>query len=642
MAINPSFKSPSRRGFLDMAEAIQNSPGVRRVLRARLAFALLALLISNPSAANPVAPATATNGLTKSGEAGDCLQLDSMPDLSGNLNLRNACGYTVNYADCFVEPNQMAKLGVATCSFSRLGYYERMFLTSRQTWSYGRTGTFKALAVFGCRDPAKPKDVRWNGRALTGDCDDPQEQQANAEAKKKPAEADSSSKASSTSADKNSLRYWLGGEVDTSDYVCDAAFCALVTFQITLQVSDDRYGVLRPVYSSGGQGKFFIGQHLESGLDWKAEITEQDPNGNYRCEISGPKQGITPADESALNINTPKTIIRVLCQMTDLGRVRVEEARKAREETAKLSPPEGTPLRRGHSMEAAEMLRGAVTEVDKERKALEQQLATAQAERDRIAAAIEAEARAKAKAVEQARTAETSKQNSSQAGTRSSWQRSVCKRNLDKINQIMKERRVESFFPNYSPFLIENSRVMIRLMMPCADSDSTARSWVEASTLLIDTATKHCQLNRCLPYGYQAGTKEEQTNRLHHQAFQQLVQMALTDPNWSSDLDRNADLGSRTSSEAVSRNAVCAKGLDAVNREVDAINRRRPANPDRLPDLQTMMYATQLVVRHLETQCAGQPEAGQLREYRQVFTQTQQTCRAMATSPEACAPKLNW
>ncbi len=213
---------------------------------------------------------------------------------------------------------------------------------------------------------------------------------------------------------------------------------------------------------------------------------------------------------------------------------------------------------------------------------------------------------------------------------------SICQRNLDKMNEYFSANNLDQVAGWSAHYELEINQMLMKLMAPCADFDSNARDWVDMLPEWDRKTVAYCQSNTCTFFGENLyGAERADKNRRYYEAFMRMGNEALADPNWSA-------AGQTPGGTGRAGSGACAAGLQRIEREVSAIERRKPSNAELIPTLQSTMYAMQLIIDHLQNQCAGQPEAGQLAQYQQIFTQTQQTCRQMSSSPQVCAPKLNW
>ena len=86
----------------------------------------------------------------------------------------------------------------------------------------------------------------------------------------------------------------------------------------------------------------------------------------------------------------------------------------------------------------------------------------------------------------------------------------------------------------------------------------------------------------------------------------------------------------------------CIDSYQSQERYFSAINARRPADGDLIPELQTVMYMLETRLAMLDKVCKGHALYAEHPEVRRALDQAVETCRALTVSPDVCHGDIAW
>jgi hypothetical protein len=127
------------------------------------------------------------------------------------------------------------------------------------------------------------------------------------------------------------------------------------------------------------------------------------------------------------------------------------------------------------------------------------------------------------------------------AGTKSSSKySSVCKRNNEKIDKILVARGVTNYASSYDLFLRDYNLMGAKLYQPCVESDPKAADIYRRAMAEYDRINQYCAGPHESYQCTQWGTGEPDSNRNWYAVFSAEANKALSNPNYSADLDGGA------------------------------------------------------------------------------------------------------
>ena len=223
---------------------------------------------------------------------------------------------------------------------------------------------------------------------------------------------------------------------------------------------------------------------------------------------------------------------------------------------------------------------------------------------------------------------------------------SVCMRNAQKVQDRMIAGDYRSTFATYDLAYLETQRLFAQVFQPCIGTDADAKRYYDQNMQNYTNGQQHCAGQHHQVECTQWGFGDQAMNQRSYEFTRAEVQRALSDPAYSRDMGTaKGEGGAPSRAQApppTDKNQSCEAGLNKMNRDFDAINKRRPADAPLMATLQALLYMSKASAEFIDSNCQGTPHAGEAQTYRNTYDQTMKTCQAMASSPSACAPQLAW
>lgn len=211
---------------------------------------------------------------------------------------------------------------------------------------------------------------------------------------------------------------------------------------------------------------------------------------------------------------------------------------------------------------------------------------------------------------------------------------SVCRRNIEKVNQIMERSGLKAYAATGDRFWVKADRLAVQILEPCAAMDESARNDIALYKLRFKMADELCanpQPYQCTEWG---NRQYQSQHKAWFEAVEREYKAALANPNgYSADLETGANSATSAKAEA------CQDKLNVVARQ----SMRAPADPaarnSPRAQMQSTMWLQRESIRVIQSVCPSEPAYKKLLgELEESFKKTQATCNAMSSTP--CSPAL--
>ncbi len=228
---------------------------------------------------------------------------------------------------------------------------------------------------------------------------------------------------------------------------------------------------------------------------------------------------------------------------------------------------------------------------------------------------------------------------------------SVCHRNSQKILDRVSDQGAKYGATPTDIVLRDLMQLDLKILKPCIAYDADSRNAYEDSSEKINNinqlcAGSHGQLE-CMRWGGWPDMAKD-----YYAKYEAEVQAALADPNYSADLgavrygpDNHADAESNESRPTATalKTQECKKGLADLEKEGEAINRRRPANASLIADMQVAMYLVLKNEAFLKAaNCQSTSLSAKVADFQRAYEETRTACQASVSDKAVCVPKLAW
>lgn len=230
----------------------------------------------------------------------------------------------------------------------------------------------------------------------------------------------------------------------------------------------------------------------------------------------------------------------------------------------------------------------------------------------------------------------------------SSGYSSVCARNEAKVQEVLSA----SPYRDYSGLQRENEdkiRLFAALHAPCAADEAsrspgmgkTSRAIVEGVDRELETHRQNCSRwdLDCTHYYYDTHTgAQADSTRNYMQLYRREVETALSDPNYSADLEPVAGQRQAARSSQASDDAACEAKLDVIEGRV--AEAASGCGASATCNLQAAMWGLEQQVSTIERYCPSEEFAARLLTAKTQLKNVTATCNQIQSGGGHCSPRL--
>ncbi len=216
---------------------------------------------------------------------------------------------------------------------------------------------------------------------------------------------------------------------------------------------------------------------------------------------------------------------------------------------------------------------------------------------------------------------------------RKSTHNSVCERNVEKINNVM--RNIEIYGMTNDSFIKDTQWFYTKLFEPCIGSSERAASLYKSAMDEYNKIRQYCASphpsHECTQWGASGYTSH---NMEWYQNWKAEVDRALSDPNYSAELGPVKVSGGGDPAEAA-----CFVSLKTIERQYEAASANIPANSVVVLSEATMWKIAQFTAK-VKAQCPQSRQyASEVASLLKTYQETKRACSASASNPP-CVPRL--
>lgn len=219
---------------------------------------------------------------------------------------------------------------------------------------------------------------------------------------------------------------------------------------------------------------------------------------------------------------------------------------------------------------------------------------------------------------------------------------SVCERNYEKIQDVIRKNNIMQAGATYDLFMKDVQWHFAKIFEPCTGSSTEAARAYKASMDEYNKISQYCAgahpKYTCTQWGASGGISDNggnpYNNPAYYAVFKAEVDKALSDPNYS------ADLGTVTGSGAVNvADAACAASLKTIENQYSAAQRGIPANSVVVLS-EANMWRIAKSIEAIKTQCPqSERYKAEVASIQSSYAEVKRVCDATASSPP-CKPRL--
>lgn len=225
----------------------------------------------------------------------------------------------------------------------------------------------------------------------------------------------------------------------------------------------------------------------------------------------------------------------------------------------------------------------------------------------------------------------------SNPGSGKSRYSSICMRNVEKIDNVMRASPARSYGASNDLFLKDVNFFAAKLVEPCRANDPDSanahkRAMDEYNRIARVCAGPHDKL-QCNQWGFD--TNYRGRNQNWYSIWKAEVDKALSDPNYSADLDGGAT-NLRASTGGFSGD--CKAAYDRQEAEFTPVVQRIQITQSAVRQMQLTMGMMGKRLALLDQLCKGQPQYSEYAPMKKQYDITMRNCRGVATNPGECVP----
>jgi hypothetical protein len=217
---------------------------------------------------------------------------------------------------------------------------------------------------------------------------------------------------------------------------------------------------------------------------------------------------------------------------------------------------------------------------------------------------------------------------------------SVCIRNSEKIERVLKTAGVIHFAATGDGFWMRALNLYKQVLSPCVGQDSTAQRRLNSVLEGIQMGESFCAQRQsfgCKEWGEGVGSNGKLAapqNQAWFENFSREAQAAIANPNGYS-----ADLDGQSSSASSPAAAQCEMKLNQLARQAESVSAHPGARSSPTITMQATMYVQKESISVIRTSCPAEPRyQRQAEEFERSFQEIEKTCNQLSTS--RCSPRL--
>lgn len=219
------------------------------------------------------------------------------------------------------------------------------------------------------------------------------------------------------------------------------------------------------------------------------------------------------------------------------------------------------------------------------------------------------------------------------SGKVSSRYSSVCQRNKEKIDKVLISRKVLNYFATYDLVLRDVQMLLAKIAQPCVNSDAEMADNYRSAMASVDQVNRRCAGSHHKIECTQWGFSNSEANRSWFAVFSAEVNKALSDPNYSVDLD-----GGATQSVSSNASGDCQSAMQRQESEFQSIQQRISGTQSVVRQSQLLMAMLSMRMAVLDNSCKGQSRYAEYADLQRQFDSTKRACQGMASNPNDCVP----